>query len=256
MREENRYLLKWAKIAMIPLIFFLIFGIWAAVTLGKTLPIFIGLGLLLGMSYSPLLENKISSKLEKILGIRLKKDKSYGQGSYTYEGLSWNLLMVLLILDIALYYPIAVEYNNLPSYIGLLFLTIYPPIVMILRRSTFNDKSIPSAQNLVYVGRNLVSGGPGYNPLYYLLFSFAIGGASTIWGFSMLNFPDNPLQEGLSMVIMGLIGQTLILFPDKFNRISPVDTRTRKGLYFMTGVTIAIIICLQILSDVLTSIYG
>ncbi len=127
---------------------------------------------------------------------------------------------------------------------------------MILRKDTFNDKSIPSAQNPVYAGRNLVSGGPGYNPLYYLLFSFAIGGASTLWGFSMLNFPDIPLQEGIITVLTGLIGQTLILFPDKLNRISPVDTRTRKGLYFMIGVTIAIIICLQILSYFLSGIYG
>jgi hypothetical protein len=127
---------------------------------------------------------------------------------------------------------------------------------MILRKGTFNDTSIPSAQNPVYSGSNLISGGPGYNPLYYLLFSFASGSASTIWGFSMLNFPDNPIQKGLIMIFMGLIGQTLVLFPDKLNKISPVDTRTRKGLYFMIGVTIAIIICLEILSYVLSGIYG
>jgi len=46
---------------------------------------------------------------------------------------------------------------------------------------------------------------------------------------------------------MGLVGQTVVLFPDKFNKISPVDTRTRKGLYFMTGVTFTIIICLMVI---------
>lgn len=164
--------------------------------------------------------------------------------------------MYILIIPIVLFYPLAVGYSNLPGYVGILFITIYPIVMMILRRSTFNDNGVPSAQNPVYSGPNLVSGGPGYNPLYYLLFSFAIGGASTLWGFSMLNFPDKPVQIGLGMVIMGLIGQTLVLFPDKFNEISPVDTRTRKGLYFMTGITIAIIISVIILSDVLTSIYG
>jgi hypothetical protein len=151
---------------------------------------------------------------------------------------------------VAIFYPIAIGYSNLPGYIGMLFLTIYPVVVMILRRNTFSDNSIPSARNHVYVGSNMVSGGPGYYPLYYWLFSMAIGGISTIWGFSMLNFPDIPLQQGLSLVFMGLIGQTLVLFPDKFNKISPYDTRTRKGLYFMMGITIALIICIEILSNI------
>lgn len=249
MREENRYLFKWSKVMLIIIIPFLIFGLWEAAHFGSTsIALFICLSLVVAMFFTPFLENRIFNKLEKVLGIRLKRNNGYGLRSYTYEGLSWNFLMYLSILALAIFYPSVVGYHNFPFFVGWLFLTIYPLVVMIIRRNTFSDNSIPSAKTPVYVGPNLVSGGPGYNPLYYLLFSLAIGGASTVWGFSMLNFSDIPLEEGLSMVFIGLVGQTLILFPDKFNRISPADTRTRKGLYFMIGVTIAIIICIEILS--------
>lgn len=256
MREENRYLFKWSKVMLIIIIPILIFGIWDVVTFGRTSVIFGCLALLTVMFYTAFLENRIFGKLEKILGIKLKKNRSFSKGSYTYEGLSWGLLLVFIIFAVFLFYPYVVGYYNFPFYVGLLFLTIYPLVVMILRRGTFNDDSIPSARNPVYVGRNLVSGGPGYNPLYYWLFSLAIGASTTVWGFSMLNFSDIPLLEGFSMVLMGLVGQTVVLFPDKFNRISPVDTRTRKGLYFMIGVTFAIIICLEILSYFFSGIYG
>lgn len=200
------------------------------------------------MFFSFFLENWIFSKLEKPLGVQLKKNKGFSKGSYTYEGLSWLLLFMVLIANIAIFYPWAIGYHNFPAYAGFMFITLYPIIVMILRRCTFSDNSIPSARNPVYMGSNLISGGPGYNPLYYLLFSFAIGGASTVWGFSMLNFPDIPLQKGLILICTGLIGQTLVLFPDKFNKISPYDTRTKKGLYLMMGITIAIIICIELLT--------
>jgi len=141
-----------------------------------------------------------------------------------------------------------IGYHNLPCYIGFVFIMLYPLVVMILRMETFSNKSIPSHSTPVYVGRNMVSGGPGYNPFYYFLFSFAIGGMSTVWGFSMLNFPDISLTQSLTLIILGIIGQTIVLFSDKINRISPFDTRTRKGLYIMTGVTFAIIIGITIIT--------
>lgn len=213
---------------------------------GLTFMAFLFLGMIIG-TILLFFETFITAKLEKILGIKIKKFKCKHMNCYTYEGLSWVLLMYIIILPLVLYYPIVMGFHNLPSFIGILFITVYPILLMILRKGTFNDNSVPSAQNPVYSGHNLVSGGPGYNPLYYLLFSFAIGGASTIWGFSMLNFPDISIQKGLVMIFMGLVGQTLVLFPDKFNKISPVDTRTKKGLFFMMGVAIVIIICLQLL---------
>lgn len=217
-----------------------------------TFMVFVFLGLIIG-TVLLFFEDRIVKKLEETWKIKIKKGNCKGMGCYTYEGLSWVLLMYLIILPIVLYYPVVIGYKNLPGYIGLLFIIIYPLMVMILRKNTFNDKSIPSSKNPVHVGSNRVTNGPGYNPLYYLLFSFVIGGSCTLWGFSQLNFSNHPLNIEISRVIIGIIGQTIILFPDKFNQIPSVDTRTRKGLFFMTGLTIAIIICEFILSYALYS---
>lgn len=251
MIEENNYLLKWSKIMLTIIVPLLILGIYVAVYTGKTSLVFLVLGLVLALFFVAFLENRIFSKLEKILGVKLKHDKSFSRFSYTYEGRSWEYLFAVLILAIVFYYPIAIGYHNLPAYVGFVFVSGYPLVVMILRRGTFSDSSIPSHSNPVYVGRNLVSGGPGYNPFHYFLFSLAIGGVSTVWGFSMFNFSDILLTQSLGTTMLGIIGQTIVLFPDKFNKISPVDNRTKKGLLFMTGVTIVIIILEQIFSSVL-----
>ena len=239
-KEENQYLIEWAKPFLVIVILCLFFGI----LFGRSIMVLAGLGLLIGMSYTFLFENKFSSKLEKILNIKLKNDNGFSMGSYTYEGLSWNLLICVSILFIVLLYPIVIVYNNFPAYIGLLFILIYPLVIMIIRNRTFSDNSIPSEENPIGDGDNLVVEGPGYNPLYYWLFSFSIGCVSTIWGFSMLNFSDIPVNQGIFLVLVGLVLQTLVLFPDVINWVSPVDIRTKKGVQLMSGVTVTIVILL------------
>lgn len=188
-------------------------------------------------------EDRLIGKMEPILGIKIIRIDSKVK-DYTYEGLSWLLLVYMSILAIFLFYPVAIDYNNFPGYIGCLFLLVYPQIVMIIRNGTFNDNSIPSEENPLYVGSEVVIDGPGYYPFYYWLFSLAIGGASTIWGFSMLNFPNIPVSEGFFLVLVGLIFQTLVLFPDVINWVSPVDLRTRKGVQLMSGVTVTLVLIL------------
>ena len=199
-------------------------------------------------------EDKIVSKLEQILGIRIKRCAGHIMDCYTYNGLPWVLLIPALILTIAMFYPIVVGYDNFPAFIGLLFLFIYPLVVMIIRNGTFDDYSIPSEENPVYVGSDVVIEGPGYNPVYYWLFSLSIGGVSTIWGFSMLNFSDS-LNQGFFLIFMGLLFQTLVLFPDLINWISPVDIRTKNGIYLMSVVTVAMVIFLMFLRVVSMSVY-
>jgi len=82
MKAENKYLLKWSKIMLIILIPFLIMGILAAVVAGRTLMLFMCVGVVLVMFYTAFLENKIFGKLEKILGVKLKNDKSFSRFSY------------------------------------------------------------------------------------------------------------------------------------------------------------------------------
>jgi len=216
---------------------------------------FVFLGLIIG-AILLFFEDWITKKLEKILGIKIKKFNCKSMSCYTYEGLSWVLLMYISIVPIVLCYPIVVGNHNFPGYIGLLFITLYPIVAMIFRRNTFNNDSIPSARNPAHKGPNLVTGGPGYNPLYYLLFSFSIGGASTVWGFSMLNFPDVPSNLGISTILIGIIAQSIVLFPDKINKFSPVDIRTRNGLYLMVGLSICIIIIVLLLTSFLNNIYS
>lgn len=192
-------------------------------------------------------EDRITSNMEQILGIKIKRFDGKSMDCYTYEGLSWVLLIPMSILTIVLFYPIVIGYNNLPAYIGLLFLFIYPLVVMIIRNGIFSDYSIPSEENPVYVDSDVFIDGPGYNPVYYWLFSLSIGGVSTIWGFSMLNFSDIPVNEGIFLILVGLILQTLVLFPDVINWVSPVDIRTKKGIYLMSGATVIMVIILMFL---------
>ena len=203
------------------------------------------LALVIGLIIFPQ-EDKIVSNLEQILGIKIKRSEGHAIWCYTYNGIPWVLLIPVLILTIVMFYPIVIGYSNFPAYIGLFFLFIYPLVVMIIRNGTFDDYSIPSEENPVYVGSDVVIEGPGYNPVYYWLFSLSIGGVSTIWGFSMLNFPDST-NQGFLMIFMGLLFQTLVLFPDVINWISPVDIRTKKGIYLMTVVTVAMVIFLMFL---------
>lgn len=200
-------------------------------------------------------EDRLTMKMEQILGFKIKKFDCKAMGCYTYEGLSWVILIYISILVICLFYPVVIGYNNFPAYIGLLFLFVYPLVVMIIRNGTFNDYSIPSEENPVYVGSDWVIDGPGYNTAYYWLFSLSIGCVSTIWGFSMLNFSDIPLNQGFSLIFMGLILQTFVLFPDVINWVSPVDIRTRKGVQLMSGVTVTIVILLIFLRAISSSVY-
>lgn len=207
------------------------------------------LSLVIGAIYS-FYEDRITSNLEQILGIKMKRFEGKSIYSYTYEGLSWAILIPMLIFAIVMFYPIAIGAHNFPAYIGILFTFIYPPVVMIIRNGTFSDYSIPSEENPVYVGSDVVTDGPGYNPFYYWLFSFPIGIVSTFWGFYMLNFQSNPVNHGISLILVGLALQTLVLFPDVINRVSPVDLRTKKGIQLMSGVTVAIVIFLIFLGTI------
>lgn len=178
-------------------------------------------------------ESRIMSNLEQILVINLKKFDCQSMACYTYEGLSWILLIDLSIMAVVMFSPLM--YIDFPAYIGLLFFFIYPPVVMIIRNGTFNDYSIPSEENPVYVDSDVFIDGPGYNPFYYLLYSFPYG-ILTVGGFAALNSPNNPIAEGIFLILLGLILQTFVLFPDVINRISPVDLRTKKGMQLMNTV--------------------
>lgn len=102
---------------------------------------------------------------------------------------------------------------------------VYPILFMFLRIKTFNDKNIP------------VGGGFGFMPLSYWILSWALGFYTVGRGFSGLNFYLSDGSVSLEFVvisiIIGLVVQSVVLFPDKIDRLVPLDLRTKKGFIFM-----------------------
>lgn len=66
--------------------------------------------------------------------------------------------------------------------------------------------------------------------LIYYAFSLAAGAFMTVRGFSMLNFPDIPSELAVTVIFLGLIGQTIPLFPDYIEKIVPVKLGIKKGI--------------------------
>lgn len=189
-------------------------------------------------------EDSIFSFMEKNLGVKLKRKYCKSVDCYTYSGLSILLIFIGLILYIPLYIPISIDYNNFLAFVGLFFMFIYPVIVMLIRKNTFNEKTI-TYKGLGHVPRNMLEECTGYCPAWYWLFSLMIAGSSTVWGFSMLNFPSTPQYIGIIIIITGLFSQTFILFPDVIDRIVPVDMKTYQGLKLMLIISITLTIILM-----------
>ena len=102
---------------------------------------------------------------------------------------------------------------------------VFPILVIFLRIRTFSDDSIP------------VGGGFGFMPLSYWILSWALGFFTVGRGFSGLNFylidGSVSLEFVVISIIIGLAVQSVVLFPDKMDRLVPLDLRTKKGFIFM-----------------------
>jgi hypothetical protein len=117
------------------------------------------------------------------------------------------------------------ESGNFWFGLGLGVAVVYPICVMFLRIKTFSDRSIP------------VGGGFGFMPLSYWILSVALGFFTVVRGFSGLNFYLSDGSVSLEFVaisiIIGVVVQSVVLFPDKLNKVVPFDLRTKKGFIFM-----------------------
>ncbi|MEN4018955.1 MAG: hypothetical protein PQ975_08420 [Methanobacterium sp.] len=130
--------------------------------------------------------------------------------------------------------------NNIPFGIGFGISTVYPILFMFKRIKTFSDKNVPK-----YEGPKMsIPLGPGYFPFGYWLLSALLGFQTTGRGFSALYFyftKGSPsLEFCLVSILVGLVVQSIILFPDKLNKIVPIDLRTRNGFGFMFVLTIVL----------------
>jgi len=117
------------------------------------------------------------------------------------------------------------ESGNFWFGLGLGVAVVYPILFMFFRIHTFSDRSIP------------VGGGFGFMPLSYWILSVALGFFTVVRGFSGLNFYLSDGSVSLEFVVIsiliGVVVQSVVLFPDKIDRLVPFDLRTKKGFIFM-----------------------
>ena len=124
---------------------------------------------------------------------------------------------------------------------------VYPAFGMFLRIGTFNDKSIR------YYSKDF-----GYMPVSYWLISTFLGFYTVGAGFSdiTLHFTKGTpsLEAAIFTIIIGLLVQTVYLFPDKLNRIVPIELRTKKGFEFMVLLSVILFGISQLLIGVVTAL--
>ena len=116
--------------------------------------------------------------------------------------------------------------SNLWFGLGGAIAVVYPIIGMILRIKTFSDDNI-----LPYKGDF------GFMPIAYWILSAALGLFTVGLGFSDIHLyfanRSPSLEAAVFTIILGLLVQSVYLFPDKLNKIVPIELRTKNGFLFM-----------------------
>ena len=168
--------------------------------------------------------------------------------------------------------------------------TVYPLLGIFLRIKTFSDDSmiipkgkttlpekvvLPNGQELssgtpvksvIHYGKSTFCGkrevtetekGFGYMPISYWIFSAMLGLYTTGSGFSdiYLYFTKGSpsLEAAILIIILGLIVQSVYLFPDKLNKVVPIELRTKNGLWFMFILVFVLFGVSQFLIGILTA---
>ena len=190
-------------------------------------------GLFIGLNFIPFFVslNIILVGVVLILCFWDKLDKKYGfRPKRSPYQCSYQFYVVLLLFSMA---PaififglfLGLEMGSFWFGFGFAFAAVFPICVMFLRIKTFSDRSIP------------VGGGFGFMPLSYWILSVALGFFTVVRGFSGLNFYLSDGSVSLEFVaisiIIGVVVQSVVLFPDKLNKVVPFDLRTKKGFIFM-----------------------
>jgi hypothetical protein len=143
--------------------------------------------------------------------------------------------------------------RNLPALFGILVAVCYPLVVMFLRPVTFEKvlKIVPDFR--IY--------------RIFVIFSVFAGGYFTIAGFSSMNF-NHPLGLSLTMIIVGLLGQTVPLLPDYIERITRFDLgmnrrwrmnnkMSQRALIFLGSLSFATFIILRFITEsIQSSVFG
>ncbi len=174
-------------------------------------------GLFIGLNFIPFFVsfNIILVGVVLILCFWDKLDKKYGfRPKRSPYQCSYQFYVVLLLFSMA---PaififglfLGLEMGSFWFGFGFAFAAVFPICVMFLRIKTFSDRSIP------------VGGGFGFMPLSYWILS----------------------------ILIGLVVQSVVLFPDKLNKVVPLDLRTKNGFLFMFALALVLYGVSQFLID-------
>ena len=197
---------------------------------------FAGLGVVIALIIAIYIK-QIEGKMENLFNIKFRRPDD----DYSYEGMVLWLLPSFALIAIVMFYPFAVVRANFPFYVGAMIGFLYPSLIMLLRLKTFSDTKIEESTGL------------GYHPGAYLAISLGAGWFMTARGFSMLNFPNIPSELAYITIILGLMAQTIPLFPDYLDKISPTDLRSKTGLLFMGIIAVILFIVTHIIWIVIQS---
>ena len=179
-------------------------------------------------------------------------DKRYGMTptrspfNYSYQG---YVVIFALLSPMFFFGMLALGFDTGNFWFGLggAVSMVYPLVGMFLRIGTFNDKSI-----------RCYSKDFGYMPVSYWLISTFLGLYTVGAGFSgiHLHFTKGApsLEAAIFTIIIGLLVQTVYLFPDKLNKIVPIELRTKKGFSFMVLLSIILFGISQWLIGIVTSL--
>lgn len=180
-------------------------------------------------------------KLQEKYGMRpIRSQFQLSYQGYVIILLSWTPAFFLAMLTLG---PMK---DNVFYGLGAAISVVYPIWGMFLRIKTFSDYSIP------------FEGGFGFMPFSYWIMAEALGIYTIGSGFSSIN---SYLSKGvpspefiISSITVGLILQTLYLFPDKLNKIVPIDIRKKNGFLFMFMLTFVLFVVSQGLIKILTTL--
>lgn len=189
-------------------------------------------GILMGFNFIPFFAAMCLIVLGVIMVLYCwdKFDKKYGMRpvrspfQLSYQG----YVIILLCWSPAFFFgmlTLGSMSGNLLFGLGAAVAVVYPIVGMFLRIKTFSDESIPRG------------GGFGFMPFSYWIMAEALGLYTIGKGFWSMN---SYLSQGvpslefiIASITVGLLLQTLYLFPDKLNKVVPIDLRTKNGFLFM-----------------------
>ncbi|MEL7671188.1 hypothetical protein [Methanobacterium sp.] len=226
------------------------------------LPIFFVLtyfwfGILMGLNFLPFFMALISLIAAGCIYLGYWDDlgKKYGFG---YGFGRYQLAVILLTLFSPAFFFMGIAYGfataNIFGGLGLGLIMVYPILGMFFRIKTFSDdstlilrgKSILHDNVVLPDGKEFSSGkkevvetvrGFGFMPLSYWILAVGLGIFTIGYGFSNISTYFSKGVPSLEFIIvtivLGFLLQTVYLFPDKLNRIVPIELRTKKGFLFM-----------------------